>query len=228
MMGAGLGESAGCGICRHWRQQELVSQVSLPMLRLPQVVLSLLGVGPVSQAEAGYSTGLVTACQRSGTCWLEPRRGQFPEHSLGVWHRSQELPGSEGAGPGRRGRCSLGRLQPCRLSPIRTHLGAVAAGVSLPILGLSFQVCGMGKGRFTATPLTWEVGVLKAFVSHCGEGLPSWVWGGLSGLILRPKSCCGDGPQVSVSSMGPLGGLYSLESRLCRNCCHGKGQEQRP
>ena len=62
-------------------------------------------------------------------------------------------------------------------------------------------------------------------MSHCGEGLPSWVWGGLSGLILLSQELLtGDGPQVSVSSMGPLGGLCSLESRLCRNCCHGKGQ----
>lgn len=40
---------------------DLVSQVSLPMLRLPQVVLSLLGLDPASQMEVGISIGLVTA-----------------------------------------------------------------------------------------------------------------------------------------------------------------------
>ena len=40
---------------------ELVSQVLLPMLRLPQVVLSLLGLGSASQMEMGISIGLVTA-----------------------------------------------------------------------------------------------------------------------------------------------------------------------
>ena len=63
--------------------QKLVSQVSLPILRLPWVVLSLLGLGPASQMEMGIPVGLVTATTY-GTYRLEPHRGLFSEHSLGV------------------------------------------------------------------------------------------------------------------------------------------------
>ena len=43
------------------------------------------GPGPCQSDGDGYSYRTSHShCQRSGTCWLEPRRGPFSEHSLGV------------------------------------------------------------------------------------------------------------------------------------------------
>lgn len=61
-------------------------------------------------------------------------------------------------------------------------------------------------------------------MSHCGEGLPSWVLGGLSGLILRPKSCSLE----MVLRCGFPPGVPSMDFAVWRagsaETHHGKGQ----
>lgn len=113
--------------------------------------------------------------------------------------------------------------------------------LSLPLprlLVLSFQVCKMG--RVLADPLP----SIEAFVNHCvGKGC-SLGWVGWSGALAVPGargSCrplhAGSAPQVLVSPfvLHPSPHfphpwslesfqrkVCSMESRLGRNCCHGK------
>lgn len=63
-------------------------------------------------------------------------------------------------------------------------------------------------------------------MSHCGEGLPSWVWAGLSGLrLLQSQELhVGDDSQVWVSPRDPSGGVCSLEGRAAETIAVGRGR----
>lgn len=134
---------------------ELISQVSLPMLRLPQVVLSLLGLGPASQMETGIPIGLVTATanavEPAGWNHVEVRFLNTPWGSYRTGLRSclgQGWARKEGRSP------SLGRLQPCRLSPplgLTWELWQLESP-TCTISGPQFPSLWHGQGQFLTSP----------------------------------------------------------------------------
>ena len=84
LMGAGLGEPAGCGICRLGDTRACFPGFAAHA-EAPSGGSESPGPGLCQSDGDGdfYRTGH-SHYQRSGTCWLDPRRGPFSEHSLGV------------------------------------------------------------------------------------------------------------------------------------------------